>query len=124
MLVSGSGDVKLTKDGKTLLHEMQIQNPTAALIARTATAQDEICGDGTTSTGTHAVLFCTRSLFVQRMVYRGDIESSALHREISCISCVFVCKRFNKKHACGIETRDDNSIFTCFLSQLSSSASS
>jgi len=50
MLVGGSGDVKLTKDGKTLLHEMQIQNPTAALIARTATAQDEICGDGTTST--------------------------------------------------------------------------
>jgi hypothetical protein len=39
MLVGGSGDVKLTKDGKTLLHEMQIQNPTAALIARTATAQ-------------------------------------------------------------------------------------
>jgi T-complex protein 1 subunit zeta len=28
---------------------MQIQNPTASLIARTATAQDEICGDGTTS---------------------------------------------------------------------------
>ena len=50
MLVSGSGDIKLTKDGKTLLYEMQIQNPTAALIARTATAQDEICGDGTTST--------------------------------------------------------------------------
>lgn len=39
MLVSGSGDIKLTKDGKTLLYEMQIQNPTAALIARTATAQ-------------------------------------------------------------------------------------
>mmetsp|Transcript_89770 Transcript_89770/g.239862 ORF Transcript_89770/g.239862 Transcript_89770/m.239862 type:complete len:535 (+) Transcript_89770:59-1663(+) len=50
MLVGGAGDIKLTKDGKTLLHEMQIQNPTAALIARTATAQDEICGDGTTST--------------------------------------------------------------------------
>jgi len=47
MLVGGSGDVKLTKDGKTLLHEMQIQNPTAALIARTATAQDDVCGDGT-----------------------------------------------------------------------------
>ena len=50
MLVGGAGDVKLTKDGKTLLHEMQIQNPTAALIARTATAQDDVCGDGTTST--------------------------------------------------------------------------
>src|ERR1700761_8509505 len=28
---------------------MQIQNPTAVMIARAATAQDEICGDGTTS---------------------------------------------------------------------------
>ncbi|KCV71326.1 T-complex protein 1 subunit zeta [Fonticula alba] len=49
MLVSGSGDIKLTKDGKVLLGEMQIQNPTAAMIARAATAQDDITGDGTTS---------------------------------------------------------------------------
>lgn len=49
MLVSGAGDIKLTKDGNVLLHEMQIQHPTAALIARTATAQDDITGDGTTS---------------------------------------------------------------------------
>lgn len=49
MLVSGSGDIKLTKDGNTLLHEMQIQHPCASLIARTATAQDDICGDGTTT---------------------------------------------------------------------------
>jgi T-complex protein 1 subunit zeta len=28
---------------------MQIQNPTATMIARAATAQDEITGDGTTS---------------------------------------------------------------------------
>lgn len=49
MLVSGAGDIKMTKDGKTLLSEMQIQNPTACLIARTATAQDDITGDGTTS---------------------------------------------------------------------------
>mmetsp|Transcript_29241 Transcript_29241/g.41034 ORF Transcript_29241/g.41034 Transcript_29241/m.41034 type:complete len:536 (+) Transcript_29241:30-1637(+) len=49
MLVSGAGDVKLTKDGKVLLDEMQIQHPTAAIIARTATAQDDITGDGTTS---------------------------------------------------------------------------
>ena len=32
-----------------LLKEMQIQHPTAAMIARAATAQDEIVGDGTTS---------------------------------------------------------------------------
>lgn len=49
MLVDGSGQIKMTKDGKVLLSEMQIQNPTAAMIARTATAQDEQTGDGTTS---------------------------------------------------------------------------
>uniref|UniRef100_A0A2P2I3C5 Chaperonin containing T-complex polypeptide subunit zeta n=1 Tax=Hirondellea gigas TaxID=1518452 RepID=A0A2P2I3C5_9CRUS len=49
MLVSGAGDVKLTKDGCVLLNQMQIQHPTASLIARTATAQDDITGDGTTS---------------------------------------------------------------------------
>jgi len=49
MLVGGAGQIKLTKDGKVLLDEMQIQHPTASLIARTATAQDDITGDGTTS---------------------------------------------------------------------------
>ena len=50
LLVGGAGQLKLTKDGLTLLKEMQIQHPTAALIARTATAQDDVTGDGTTST--------------------------------------------------------------------------
>jgi chaperonin GroEL (HSP60 family) len=45
----GSYQIKLTKDGNVLLREMQIQNPTAVMIARAATAQDDICGDGTTS---------------------------------------------------------------------------
>lgn len=74
MLVGGAGDIKLTKDGSVLLHEMvrnflierkslvcvarlsrskyrlqQIQHPTAALVARAATAQDDITGDGTTT---------------------------------------------------------------------------
>jgi T-complex protein 1 subunit zeta len=44
-----AADIKLTKDGNVLLREMQIQNPTAVMIARTAVAQDEITGDGTTS---------------------------------------------------------------------------
>ena len=54
LLVGGAGQLKLTKDGLVLLKEMQIQHPTAALIARTATAQDDVTGDGTTST----VLLC------------------------------------------------------------------
>ncbi|KAI1112103.1 T-complex protein 1 [Nemania sp. NC0429] len=49
MLVDGAGQIKLTKDGNVLLREMQITNPTAVMIARAATAQDDICGDGTTS---------------------------------------------------------------------------
>lgn len=49
MLVGGAGQVKLTKDGAVLLQEMQIQHPTAAMIARAATAQDDIVGDGTTT---------------------------------------------------------------------------
>ncbi|EEB07291.1 chaperonin-containing T-complex zeta subunit Cct6 [Schizosaccharomyces japonicus yFS275] len=49
MLVDGAGGIKLTKDGKVLLTEMQIQNPTASCIAKAATAQDDITGDGTTS---------------------------------------------------------------------------
>jgi len=50
MLVGGAGDIKITKDGNVLLHEMQIQHPTASLIARASTAQDDMTGDGTTST--------------------------------------------------------------------------
>jgi T-complex protein 1 subunit zeta len=54
LLVGGAGQLKITKDGLVLLKEMQIQHPTACLIARTATAQDDVTGDGTTST----VLLC------------------------------------------------------------------
>lgn len=49
MLVGGAGQIKLTKDGSVLLNEMQIQHPTASLIARTASAQDATTGDGTTT---------------------------------------------------------------------------
>merc|ERR1712176_1712736 len=49
MGVGGAGQIKLTKDGNVLLKEMQIQHPTASLIARTAVAQDDVTGDGTTS---------------------------------------------------------------------------
>jgi len=67
MLVGGAGQIKLTKDGNTLLHEMQIQHPTATLIARAATATDDTVGDGTTST----VLF-TGELMKQAERYLGE----------------------------------------------------
>ncbi|MES1919552.1 hypothetical protein MHBO_001362 [Bonamia ostreae] len=49
MLVSGAGDLTLTKDGAVLLKQMQIEHPTACVIARNAAAQDQISGDGSTS---------------------------------------------------------------------------
>ena len=49
MLVSGGNQIKLTKDGNVLLNEMQIRHPTASMIARSAVAQDDTVGDGTTS---------------------------------------------------------------------------
>ena len=49
MLVGGAGQIKITKDGNVLLHEMQIQHPTASMIGRSSTAQDDMVGDGTTS---------------------------------------------------------------------------
>jgi T-complex protein 1 subunit zeta len=52
MLVGGAGQIKITKDGNVLLHEMQIQHPTACMIARAATAQDD-------TTVRHALCNCS-----------------------------------------------------------------
>jgi T-complex protein 1 subunit zeta len=50
ILVSTSGEIKISKDGSYLLKEMQIQNPTASLIAKTVISQKSYIGDGATST--------------------------------------------------------------------------
>ncbi|TNN15277.1 T-complex protein 1 subunit zeta isoform 3 [Schistosoma japonicum] len=66
MLVSGAGDIKITKDGNVLLNEMQIQHPTASLIARVATAQDDMTGDGTTS----------NVLLIAELLKQADVHTS------------------------------------------------
>ena len=71
MLVGGAGQIKLTKDGAVLLHEMQIQHPTASLIARTATAQDDMTGDGTTS----VVMLCGE-LLKQAERYTEEVRAA------------------------------------------------
>jgi T-complex protein 1 subunit zeta len=67
MLVGGAGQIKITKDGCALLGEMQIQHPTASMIARAATAQDDVTGDGTTT----SVMFIGE-LMKQSESYLGD----------------------------------------------------
>lgn len=72
LLVGGAGQLKLTKDGSCLLSEMQIQHPTAVLIARAANAMDDSVGDGTTT----SVLF-TGELLRQADRYLADRRLSA-----------------------------------------------
>uniref|UniRef100_A0A2K5IM13 Chaperonin containing TCP1 subunit 6A n=1 Tax=Colobus angolensis palliatus TaxID=336983 RepID=A0A2K5IM13_COLAP len=73
MLVSGAGDIKLTKDGSVLLHEMQIQHATASLIAKVAIAQDDITSDSTTS----------HVLIIEELLKQADLYiSEGLHPRI------------------------------------------
>jgi len=67
MLVDGSGGIKITKDGQVLLKEMQIQSPTAVMIARAATAQDDVTGDGTTT-----VVLLVGELLRQAEIYLNE----------------------------------------------------
>jgi T-complex protein 1 subunit zeta len=91
MLVSGAGDIKITKDGNVLLHEMQIQHPTASLIARASTAQDDITGDGTTST----------VLLIGEFLKQADLYiSEGLHPRI-------ICEGFDLAKAKALEVLDE-----------------
>lgn len=79
MLVSGSGDVKITKDGKCLLSEMSIIHPTASLISRGAMAQVSDHGDGSLGT----VLILTEMLKSSyRFISQGTHPNSIL-RDVS-----------------------------------------
>ncbi|KAH7956217.1 hypothetical protein HPB52_007326 [Rhipicephalus sanguineus] len=82
MLVSGAGDIKITKDGNVLLHEMQIQLPTANLIARASTAQNDITGDGTTST----------VLIIGELLKQADIYVAEHLTEV-CVDAVLAIQR-------------------------------
>uniref|UniRef100_A0A2I3SC30 Chaperonin containing TCP1 subunit 6A n=1 Tax=Pan troglodytes TaxID=9598 RepID=A0A2I3SC30_PANTR len=63
----------LVSDGNVLLHEMQIQHTTASLIAKVATAQDDITGDSTTS----------NVLIIEKLLKQADLYiSEGLHLRI------------------------------------------
>ena len=95
MLVGGAGQIKLTKDGSVLLNEMQIKHPTAAMIARAATAQDDTVGDGTTSN----VLFIGELLrHAERLVCEGvHPRTIAEGYELSKNHCLKILPDFLQK---------------------------
>src|SRR3990172_9011298 len=49
MLVDSFGDVTITSDGRTILDEMDVQNPAAKMLVEVAKTQDNEAGDGTPS---------------------------------------------------------------------------
>ncbi|KUG18979.1 heat shock protein 60 family chaperone groel / thermosome subunit [hydrocarbon metagenome] len=49
MLVSSTGDVVITNDGATILHEISVQHPGAKMVVEVAETQDDEVGDGTTT---------------------------------------------------------------------------
>ena len=64
---------------KSLLQ--QIQHPTASLIARVATAQDDITGDGTTSN-----VLIIGELLKQADLYISEVFRNLPHFTIGCIN--------------------------------------
>ncbi|MDH7592970.1 MAG: thermosome subunit alpha [Methanomicrobiales archaeon] len=49
MLVSSTGDVVVTNDGATILHELSVQHPGGKMVVEVAETQDDMVGDGTTT---------------------------------------------------------------------------
>jgi len=50
MMVDGHGDVIVTNDGATILHELDVAHPGAKMLIEMAKTQESVCYDGTTST--------------------------------------------------------------------------
>ena len=109
MLVGGAGQIKLTKDGNTLLHEMQIQHPTATLIARAATATDDTVGDGTTSTVIftgellkQAERYLTEGLHPRVMVDGFDLAKAAVLEFLESFKKEFADIAGDREQLCNI----------------------
>ncbi len=49
MLIDGQGDAVITNDGAAILEEIDVEHPAAKMLIEVAKAQDEQCGDGTTT---------------------------------------------------------------------------
>ena len=50
MMVDGHGEVIVTNDGATILHELDVAHPGAKMVIEMAKTQESVCYDGTTST--------------------------------------------------------------------------
>jgi chaperonin GroEL (HSP60 family) len=49
MLIDSLGDITITNDGATILDEIEVEHPAAKMMVEVSKAQDQECGDGTTT---------------------------------------------------------------------------
>ena len=82
MLVNPLGDITITNDGATILHDMSIEHPTAKMIVEVAQSLESSAGDGTTS----AVVF-TGALLEKAEVFHENIflQVRVARREGHCL---------------------------------------
>src|SRR4030066_2505528 len=50
MLVDGLGDITITNDGAAILNEIEVEHPAAKMMVEISKTQDDMVGDGTTTT--------------------------------------------------------------------------
>ncbi len=74
MLVDSFGDVTITSDGRTILDEMDVQNPAAKMLVEVAKTQDNEAGDGTTS----AVIIAGELLAKAEELIEKDIHPTVI----------------------------------------------
>jgi thermosome len=75
MLVDSMGDCVVTNDGATILKEIDVEHPAAKMVVEVAKAQDEECGDGTTT----AVI-----LTGELLKGAGDLLDQNIHPTVIC----------------------------------------
>ena len=98
----------------------QIQHPTAAIIARTATAQEDVTGDGTTSnvlfTGelmSQAERYLTEGLHPRILVeVRREISHDEMRRDAMCTQQGGDTRRCDEMRACSISFSTPSARFT------------
>ena len=49
MIIDSTGDIVITNDGATILHELSVQHPGGKMVVEVAETQDDEVGDGTTT---------------------------------------------------------------------------
>ena len=94
MLVSPSGDVVITNDGATILHELSVEHPAAKMVIAVAEAQDDEVGDGTTT----ATIFIGALMEEAEMLLRKGIHPT------------IIAKGFNLAMVKALEILNENAI--------------